>query len=141
MAQILGVSRIVGARRSDVRIKKDGGRFAVFGIGRAEPFYAHLSQPVIFKPQGLSGGMAEIDQAAVDIRAAIIDPHDNTFAGVQPCDAGATGQAHGPVCRREQRRVENLAIGGLTAFKPRTIPTGHASLYALWGVRLNGVGI
>src|ERR1039457_1537903 len=70
--------------------------------------------------------IGKIDDAAGDVRSAIIDPHHNALTGIEAPHTHLRAESQRAMGRRKLLLVVGLAAGGALAFEWSAIPTGDA---------------
>ena len=94
----------------------------------ADIFDLHLGRAGVGIVQHLGGALRQVDQAAVRIRPAIVDAHDDRTAVLDIGDARIARQRHRRMRRGQMRHVVDFAIGGQPAVEGVAIPGGGADL-------------
>eukprot|EP01092_Planopodium_desertum_P016471 TRINITY_DN92106_c0_g4_i1.p1 TRINITY_DN92106_c0_g4~~TRINITY_DN92106_c0_g4_i1.p1 ORF type:complete len:523 (-),score=175.64 TRINITY_DN92106_c0_g4_i1:1072-2640(-) len=104
------------------------------GFTRLHCAHFHVAGTALGDAQAHSGGVTEIDHAAIVERATIIDAHDHRFAVVQVGHAGEAGQRQGLVRSGELVHVVDLAVGGQAAMELGAVVRSGAAFNVVAGV-------
>ena len=127
--QILGERGRVRPGRPIFGVKKHGRRRPVTRIRGSQPLHPHLNEPILGKAQGFRRGMAEVNQAALYVRSAVIDADNDALPRIKARHPRPTGQAHG-------------AMGGLLLSLTGSFAYGHGGMdeRAIGGQRSSRTG-
>jgi hypothetical protein len=87
-----------------------------------------LATPAAAIAQLLGGGLGQVDDPAVDERAAVVDPHLHLAAVVEVGDLDDARQRQRLVGRRRQVHVEDLAVGRAAIVELLAVPRADPAL-------------
>lgn len=114
-------------------------RGAIIGVGGPKGLHPHRRETLIDKTQLRRGGLAEIDNPAVNERPAVIDPHQNAVASLKIRHPGQRAQREVAMGRGQGVLVKSLAACGEAAMKAGSIPAGQTRLFGAYTEIGNGL--
>ena len=94
----------------------------------AHSFDVYAGNALALHAQAFGRGVGKVDDAALLVRAAVVDAHDDAFADVLARDFHDSTERDGLVRRRHGEHIEGFTVGRDLAMMPGAVPRGRTAL-------------